>query len=282
MTSDPGSVTRRFDDGDVDLLSLLDLERVDADLFRADCVFVEQWDERIGAPASLYGGQVAAQALRAAGATVDRERVPHSLHGYFLRRGDARVPTVYKVERDRDGGSFSARRVAAVQNGEVVFTMSASFQVPDGQPVDQVERMPTVERPERLPETGLYRLVSTTGRLPAAPFGDRPAYPTRFWARVTQPLPPDPLLHACALTYLSDISTGVLPSPDRTLAPGASVDHAVWFHTGVDMNDWVLTDYVPRITGHGRGWYTGSLFDPAGTLVASVAQEALFRAVARP
>jgi acyl-CoA thioesterase-2 len=95
---------------------------------------------------------------------------------------------------------------------------------------------------------------------------------------VTLPLPASNLLHACALAYLSDMSTGILPSPDRRAGPGASIDHAVWFHRPVDMNGWTLTDFHPRLAGRGRGWYTGSVFSPDGTLVASIAQEALFRA----
>lgn len=275
--TEPHNVPRRHDDGTVDVLGLLDLERIEEDLYRANCVFVEQDDEHTGAMTSLYGGQVAAQALLAAGLTVDRARTPHSLHGYFLRRGDSRIPTVFKVARDRDGRSFSARRVVAIQNGEVIFNMSASFQVPSDQPLDQVEDMPATDAPDNLPETSLFRLFSIVCRMPPPPYGDRPEYPTRFWAKVALDLPADPLIHACALTYLSDISTGVLPSRDGRTRSSASLDHAVWFHAPVDMNGWTLSDYHPRITGHGRGWYTGSIFDASGNLVASIAQEALFR-----
>lgn len=253
------------------LLDVLDLERIEVDLFRASTVFDEKW--------ALYGGQVAAQALLAAGSTVDADRVPHSLHGYFLRKGDSRVPTVYTVSRDRDGRSFSARRVVAVQHGAVIFNMSTSFQVPSPGPVVQSLPMPDAEPPEGLPDAGLRRLFSFDARRPSQPFADRTPWPTRFWARATVELPDDPLRQACALTYLSDISTGILPAEDGSGNPSSSLDHSVWFHAPVDMMRWTLSDYQPRFAGHGRGWYTGAVFGQDGALVASIAQEALFREV---
>lgn len=268
---------RSYDDDSLDVLQLLDLEAIEQNLYRANCVFIERDDERTGQMTSLYGGQVAAQALRAAGLTVDAGRHPHSLHGYFLRPGDSRIPTVFKVYRDRDGRSYSARRVVAIQHGKVIFNMSASFQVPDNRPLDQVEPMPEVEAPDYLAEAELFRLFSMTYRMPSAPYGDRSLWPTRFWARSTAPIPADPLLQACVLAYLSDISTGVLPAADGSVQPTSSLDHAVWFHAPADMTTWVLTDYQPRVTGHGRGWYTGSIFDADGNLLASLAQETLFR-----
>ena len=251
-----------------DLPSILALEKIEENLYRTTLVFREEYP--------LYGGQVAAQALRAAGLTVDRDRHPHSLHGYFLRRGDAEVPTVLKVFRDRDGRSFSARRVVAIQHGEVIFNMSASFVAAGAGDLLQSEPMPATEPPGDLEPTSFPRLHSIEIRLPEAPF--EPArWPTRFWARATIELPDDPLAHACALAYVSDISTGVLPAPDGSAGPGASLDHAVWFHAPVDMTDWTLTDYHPRVAGRGRGWYTGSIFTADGTLVASLAQETLYR-----
>lgn len=272
----PEQGLRRYDDPSIDVLAVLDLERVEENLYRANCVFAEQSDDSTGQMTSLYGGQVAAQALRAAGLTVDLDRHPHSLHGYFLRPGDSRIPTVFTVFRDRDGRSYSARRVVAIQNGKVIFNMSASFQVPNDNAVDQVEQMPHTEGPDGLPQAPLFRLFSMDCRMPAQPFA-RALWPTRFWARASVPLPDDPLLHACVLTYLSDISTGVLPRPDGSIRPSSSLDHAVWFHAPADLSRWVLSDYQPRVTGHGRGWYTGSIFGPDGNLVASLAQETLFR-----
>ena len=142
--------------------------------------------------------------------------------------------------------------------------------------------MPATAPPQECEPGQLPRLFSVSSRFPVQPLGDRARWPTRFWSRVDPQLiaePPvtQPLLHACALTYLSDISTGVLPSPDGGFGPGASLDHAIWFHDLVDMNDWVLSDYVPRMSGRGRGWYSGSIFAQDGRLVASIAQECLFK-----
>ena len=256
-------------DSSADLLDVLDLETIEENLYRANLVFAEEH--------ALYGGQVAAQALRAAGLTVDAGRRAHSLHGYFLRKGDSQIPTVYQVFRDRDGRSFSARRVIAIQRGAVIFNMSASFHVLEDSYVSQAEPMPAAEPPEELAGTDLHRLFSIEGRFPTQPFAGRAPWPTRFWARATIGLPPDPLIHACALTYLSDIMTGVLPAEDGSARPSSSLDHALWFHDAVDMNEWTLSDYHPGVSGHGRGWYTGSVFTADGTLVASLAQETLFR-----
>jgi acyl-CoA thioesterase-2 len=252
------------------LLDLLTLEPVEHNLFRANTVFDD--------PHALYGGQVAAQALRAAGLTVEPDRHVHSLHGYFLRPGDSKKPTVLKVFRDRDGRSYSARRVVAIQSGKVIFNMSASFHLPEGGASEQTETMPDAPEPEACAEHDFIRLVSFQARVPQQPFGDRTAWPTRFWARPTVEVPAgDRLLNACVLTYLSDISTGVLIAPDQSTYPGSSLDHAVWFHRVPEIGQWVLADYRPRFTGHGRGWYTGSMFAADGTLLASLTQECLFR-----
>ena len=253
---------------DVDLRDLLSVERIEQDLFRTSTVVHEEY--------ALYGGQVAAQALMAAGATVDPARRPHSLHGYFLRPGDPLLPIVFTVYRDRDGRSFSARRVVAIQHGKVIFNMAASFHV--GQPTAsmQAEPMPEVDAPEHCPAYRIPRLCSFEGRRLPQPY-PQSAWPTRFWARASVELAADPLLQASVLTYLSDISTGILPSADGTQGPGPSVDHAVWFHDEVDLNSWVLSDYRPRFVGGGRGYYSGSAFAADGRLVASITQEALFR-----
>lgn len=268
----------------VDLLDMLDLARVDDDLFRSDVVFHDR--------NALYGGQVMAQALCAAGRTVDGGRRPHSLHAYFLRAGDSSVPTEFAVTRDRDGRSFSARRVTALQGGRAILTLSASFRAsaPDGSDgwdgsgggpaVEQEEPMPAAGRPPHPPEEfgdPSFRLHSIEARVPPQPHADRTTWPTRFWARCWTPLPDDPLVHACAMTYLSDLSTGVLPAPDGSARSGASIDHALWLHRPADLREWVLCEYHPRYSGQGRGWYTGSVFRADGALVASLAQETLFR-----
>jgi acyl-CoA thioesterase-2 len=251
------------------VLDVLRLEQIDRDLYRSTLVFAD--------PFPLYGGQVAAQALFAAGGTVSDDRLPHSLHGYFLRSGDAARPTVFHVDRDRDGRSFSARRVVAVQGGEVIFNMSASFQAPGDGPDRQVQDPSDAERPEDSASLDLPRLFSMEGRRPSQPYRE-PSWPTRFWARTTVALPPDDhLLHSCVLTYLSDIGTGLSALPDDEAAPGPSLDHAVWFHRRVRLDDWVLMDMRPVTVSGGRGWYTGSVTTADGRLAASFVQETLFR-----
>jgi acyl-CoA thioesterase-2 len=250
-----------------DLRDLLDLEPIEVNLFRANFVF--------GDPYALYGGQVAAQALRAAALTIDDGRLPHSLHGYFLRPGNASSPTVYQVFRDRDGRTFSARRVVALQRGEVIFSMSASFQNAEGGFEDQEVAMPAVPAPEQCRPYPIPRLFSYEGRQVPQPYGEVD-WPTRFWARCELAFD-DPVLDACALTYLSDISTGLARFNTAEFASSSSLDHAVWFHRPARAADWLLNDMVPHSVSAGRGWYTGSMFDSSGRLVASFAQEALFR-----
>jgi acyl-CoA thioesterase-2 len=254
--------------GDATLLDLLTLEELDRDLYRSTVLFSEEH--------ALYGGQVAAQALMAAGRTVAPDLLPHSLHGYFLRSGDPARHTIFRVDRDRDGRSFSARRVVAVQGGEVIFSMSASFHVPDEGDDHQVHPAPQVAGPDGLPGVELHRMFSMETRKPPQPYPDAPL-PTRFWARTTIPLPDSPLVHAAVLTYLSDVSTGLIVLPDAEAALGPSLDHAVWFHRDVRMDDWVLVDLVPHTVAHHRGWYTGSILTRDGVLAGSLAQEALFR-----
>jgi acyl-CoA thioesterase-2 len=250
------------------LLDLLALEPLDRDLFRATAVI----DETV----PLYGGQVAAQALHAAGQTVPEGRVPHSLHGYYLRGGNAAHPTLFRVDRDRDGRSFSARRVVAVQNGKVIFNMSTSFHTPEPGLDRQVQPAPAAGDPDRLAPMVLPRLLSMEGRVPAQPF-EVGQWPTRFWCRCALALPDDPLVHACALTYLSDILSGLSPLAQDGWHPGSSLDHAVYFHRPVRMDRWVLLDLVPRSVAGGRGWYTGTVHGVDGALAASLTQETLFR-----
>ena len=257
--------------GGATLLDLLSLEELDRDLYRSTVLFSEEH--------ALYGGQVAAQALMAAGRTVPPDRLPHSLHGYFLRSGDAARHTIFRVERDRDGRSFSARRVVAVQGGEVIFSMSASFQVPTAGADHQVHPAPDVPGPEGLPDVDLHRMFSVQTRQPPQPYADG-SLPTRFWARTTIGLPDSPLVHASVLTYLSDVSTGLIVLPDADAAMGPSIDHAVWFHREVRLDEWVLVDLVPHSVASTRGFYTGSILTQDGVLAASLTQEALFRRAA--
>jgi len=262
------------------LLDLLELERLDRNLYRAP-----------NPPGSnrpaLYGGQVAAQALRAALLTVPEDRHVHSLHGYFLRRGRVDLPVILKVDEDRDGGAFSARRVVAIQDGEVIFNLSASFHVdePGGEVQDPMpadvpgpEDAPTwaetrrdVDGPARYVDLRPVVLGAASG-----PGGHRPA--GQLWARCPVPLPDDRAIHACVLAYVSDIGTGFAKLDMPGLPPGGpSLDHAVWFHKPIRMDGWVLLDMHPLAASGGRGLYIGALYDRDGVRGASLTQECLLR-----
>ena len=184
-------------------------------------------------PAGLYGGQVAAQALRAAAATVDPDRHPHSLHGYFLSRGDASRRVLLTVYRDRDGRSYSNRRVIAVQQGKVIFNMAASFHLAEPGPDYQAHLAPDVAGPDGLPELETrFSLHGIDIRVPEQPRAGQ-QWPSRVWLRARDALA-DETLHACALTYVSDMFTGLAAVPGiAPLGPPTSIDHAVWFYRRV-------------------------------------------------
>ena len=257
--------------GDVtDLATLLELEELDRDLFRGR-------NGNHGAPRhSLYGGQVAAQALRAASLTVPPDRMPHSLHGYFLRAGRPDHPVVFAVDRDRDGGSFSARHVRAVQHGEVIFSMLASFN--DERAAATFEAQPTREAPppEEVSSPGWDDLVElrqiSTRMIGVHTVSDH------FWCRVRSPFPDDPVLHACALTYLSDNGSGFGLLDVPGVPPGGpSIDHVMWFHEPIRVDEWVLVDLRPARASGGRGTYLGTLRSLGGGLGAVIGQEVLLR-----
>ena len=254
-----------------DLLALLELEELDRDLFRAQ-----------NPPQSflphLYGGQVAAQAARAASLTVPEDRYLHSLHGYFLRPGHSDRPTILRVDRDRDGGSFSARHVNALQNGEVILSLLVSFhRERDGR--EYQETAPAaVPLPDEIPEQEIGGHNTMFDLRPVFAGPDAPRWPGlshRFWARTRGALPDDRLMHECALTYLSDMGTGFMKIPTDEPMGGPSLDHALWFHRPVRMDEWVLVDLEPVVASGSRAFYTGALYDTAGTLVASLTQEHL-------
>ena len=291
-------------------VDLLRLDEIDLNLFRGWC--------HAGAPLRAFGGQVAAQALVAAGRTVGPERLVHSLHGYFMRPGDPRRPLVYEVERLRDGHSYATRRVTAIQGGEAVFTLSASFKVPEESP-DRQRAVPLLPDPELLPDPyadwadagsdggnaagpkggGSGDYWTTTGRLTldmrtvprgSAPLPDRQAgVEEQFvWLKSASPLPgDDPLLHVCALAYLSDLtlaSTSAmhlqLPRAERkgpSTISLASLDHAMWFHRPFRADEWLLFAQRSPSAGDGRGLAQGEFYTRDGRLVASVVQEALVR-----
>ena len=270
-----------------DLIALLDLECIEADLFRGRSP--ETAMQRV------FGGQVAAQALVAAGRTVDPERPVHSLHAYFLRPGDPAVPLIYAVERARDGRSFTTRRVVARQHNTPIFVMSASFhQAEPGQ--DHQDPMPEAPEPESLPTIAALadedaqrwsvlrdQFASVDVRFPRRPGAGSHAAASRAWMRIAEPLPDDPLLHVCLLAYLSDLtllSVSLVPHRVRPFVDQvfmASLDHALWFHRRFRADEWLLYDQVsPSATG-GRGLAAGRIFARSGAHVATVMQEGLIR-----
>jgi acyl-CoA thioesterase-2 len=278
-----------------DLVDLLDLEPIEVNIFRG----TSPEEPRL----RVFGGQVAAQALTAAGRTVERGLV-HSLHAYFLRPGDIKVPILYEVDRIRDGRSFTTRRVVAIQHGEAIFNLSASFQVQE-EGIEHQLPMPEVPRPEELPT--LSERLSEAGEDLSAWF-DRP-FPIeqryveqppglggtsartphqRVWFRAAGSLPDDQLLHACVVAYASDLSLMdaiLLPHEVRWDDPsfmGASLDHCMWFHRRFRADDWLLYDQDSPAAAGSRGLARGSIFTSEGTLVVSVVQEGLVRVGRRP
>lgn len=273
------------------LLRLHELEALEVDLFRGE-------SRSIGSP-QVFGGQVLAQALLAATRTVN-ERLIHSLHAYFLRRGDVKAPIVYQVERSRDGGSFSSRRVSAIQHGEQILTMSASFQVPEPG-VEHQSTMPEVAPPESLEDHAAY-IRRITPELPpqleffldrVRPWQFRPVeakHPVVFtklpprrhvWFRLDGELPDDEVLHRALLTYVTDynlleVSTQPHGRPNLDFVM-ASVDHAIWFHRSLRVNDWLLYAVDSPSASGARGFSRGSIYSRDGRLVASTAQEGLVR-----
>lgn len=254
---------------------LLDLEELDRDLYRGINEF-----PTADRP-TLFGGQVAAQALKAAGLTVPEGRAPHSMHGYFLRTGWRARPIVFKVERDRDGKSFSARRVSALQNGEVIFDLTASFHVEEEGGEYGLAMPADVPPPDACrPEPYTFNFPSADAR-PVPPLrADRHGHQIspRVWIKTHERLPDDRLTHACALAYLSDIGTGfALVDVPRLPTGGPSLDHAVWFRTALRADEWNLLDLWPLMAGGARALYCGSIHSADGTLGAMLTQEALMR-----
>lgn len=254
----------------VDFAELMELEQIEPDLLRAKFVYDDEY--------RLYGGQVAAQALLAAGRTVNPDRLPHSLHGYFLRSGRCDVPTIFETHRDRDGRNYSARRVVARQNGEAIFTAVMSFAVPSDGAEIQCTDAPDVPAPDACEQIPVPRLFAHEWGLVEQPVPELP-FPERFWSRCTSDLGNDDLLHAAAITYMSDGTSGLARLHDESNMTGASLDHAVWFHQQVRADEWLFNTMEPVRTSHGRGLYTGAMYTEDGRLAVSLAQQALFRAI---
>ncbi len=276
------------------LLDLLDIERIEHNLYRGVSP-KDEWQR-------VFGGQVIAQALVAAQRTVQEDRFVHSLHSYFMRPGDPSVPIVYNVDRIRDGSSFTTRRVVAIQHGEAIFSLSASFQIDEPGYDHQID-MPDVPKPEEL--VGLEQLKEKF--LKAAPenvrrywererpiemcplslthyLSDKKLDPLQnIWVRTTGAVPDDRRMQAAVLAYLSDMTLldtslfahGVSIFSDRIQA--ASLDHAMWFHRDCKLDDWLLyAQDSPNAIG-ARGLTRGGLYSRDGRLIASVAQEGLIR-----
>lgn len=230
----------------------------------------------------LYGGQIIAQALRAAALTVESTFQLHSLHAYFIRQGDAAEPIRLEVDRIRNGRSFLTRRVVARQAIGAILTLAASFQVPESGADVQIEPMPSVDPPDGLRSDGWSPLIERR-------FLTADIAPARVgaWMRLTEPLGDDPVLNACALAYLSDDlpSDAVVAShPDRPPRGvverpfwNASLDHAIWFHRPLRAGEWHLHEATCRALFGGRGLAVGTVFDRAGQHVATLSQEVLIR-----
>jgi acyl-CoA thioesterase-2 len=284
-----------------DLLDLLDLEQIEVNIFRGRSP--DEHRQRV------FGGQVAGQALVAAGRTVPADRPVHSLHAYFIRPGDPTVPLVYTVDRVRDGRSFTTRRVSCIQHGKTIFTLSASFHHDEPGP-QHAMAMPEVPPPDAIPANA-ERLEQILGPLdprfermvrrnpidirvpgPLTMEAQRdPALRTasnNVWLRVDGDLPDDPLLHVCLMTYASDMSLldsvllahGLSWVDGRTI--GASLDHAMWFHRPFRADRWLLYAQESPVAHGARGLARGEVFTAGGDLVVSVVQEGLIRTRPEP
>ena len=274
-----------------ELIRLLDLEAIEVNLFRGH----HTAEKRV----RTFGGQVAGQALVAAGRTVEATKPIHSLHAYFLRPGDPASPILYQVDRIRDGKSFATRRVVAIQHGEAIFNLSASFHVEENGVEHQMPMPPSVD-PETLP-TFTERMAPYAAKLGEwysrprpidtryvgepnrnTSLGSRPPH-QQVWFRTDGDLPDDPLLHACVVAYASDMSLldsillphGLAWDDDTFMV--ASLDHAMWFHRPFRADQWLLYSQESQVSHGARGLARGEIFTSDGKLVVSVVQEGLIR-----
>ena len=276
------------------LVTLLDVEEIDTDLYRGA--------RQPGGRGRVFGGQVIGQALQAAQRSVEG-KAAHSLHAYFMRAGDEEHPIIFRVVRDFEGKSFSTRRVIALQKGQPILNMAASFQVPEEGLAHQ-DAMPDVPPPEDLKSESELRREAAD-RMPerfrelfrrrTSPIDIRPLHPRSWfepvkreprnysWFRAVAPIGDDPAMHRAVLAYASDMAlmaTSMMPHGVNWMTPGmqsASLDHALWIHEPVRADDWLLYATDSPWAGHARGMNRGSIFTRDGRLVASVAQEGLIR-----
>ena len=266
---------------------ILDLEQLEVNIYRGSVFSPES-----GFMQRTFGGHVAGQSLVSAVRTVAPEFLVHSLHGYFLRPGDAKAPTVFLVERLRDGGSFCTRRVSAVQHGKTIFSMSASFQT-DQEGINHQDAVPVAPPPYDLPGLQTFKVFDEAGfrqfeewdvrivpqeelqRLPGK------ASQQQVWFRHRDPLPDDPVLHICALAYMSDLtllgSAQVNHLDEREHLQVASLDHAMWFMRVFRADEWLLYDQSSPSACAGRALCQGKIYNQYGDMVAAVMQEGLTR-----
>ncbi|WP_326546980.1 acyl-CoA thioesterase II [Mycolicibacterium sp. ND9-15] len=266
---------------------ILDLEQLEVNIYRGT-----MWSPESGFLQRTFGGHVAGQSLVSAVRTVEREFEVHSLHGYFLRPGDATAPTVYIVERLRDGGSFATRRVNAIQHGETIFSMSASFQT-DQSGIEHQDSVPSAPPPDDLPaltdtkafdDAGFKQFEEWDVRIvPQEKLVRVPgkASQQQVWFRHKDPLPDDHVLHICALAYMSDLtllgSAQVHHADERKHLQVASLDHAMWFMRQFRADEWLLYDQSSPSASGGRSLCQGKIFNQDGEMVAAVMQEGLTR-----
>lgn len=267
---------------------ILDLEQLEVDIYRGGVFSPES-----GFLQRTFGGHVAGQSLVSAVRTVDPKFQVHSLHGYFLRPGDARAPSVYLVERIRDGGSFATRRVSAIQHGQTIFSMSASFQT-DQSGIEHQDAMPAAPAPDNIPgfttnakvfdDASFRQFDEWDVRIvPRDRLSERDgkASVQQVWFRHRDPLPDDHVLHICALAYLSDLtllgSATVTHVEERKHLMMASLDHAMWFMRPFRADEWLLYDQSSPSACGGRALTQGKLFNQYGEMVAAVMQEGLTR-----
>lgn len=267
---------------------ILDLEQLEVNIYRGGVFSPES-----GFLQRTFGGHVAGQSLVSAVRTVESKYLVHSLHGYFLRPGDARAPTIYIVERIRDGGSFCTRRVSAIQHGETIFSMSASFQT-DQSGIEHQDAMPVAPPPDDIPDFKSASKVFEDASFRQFDEWDVRIIPRdqlkkvagkasqqQVWFRHRDPLPDDHVLHICALAYMSDLtllgSAQVNHSEERRHLMVASLDHAMWFMRPFRADEWLLYDQSSPSACGGRALTQGKIYNRYGDLVAAVMQEGLTR-----
>ena len=266
---------------------ILDLEQLEVNIYRG-----RLFSAGSGMWQRTFGGHVAGQSLVSAVRTVDPRYLVHSLHGYFPRPGDAQAPTIFLVERIRDGGSFCTRRVNAIQHGETIFSMSASFQT-DQSGIEHQDAMPTAPPPDDLPALTSMKAFDDAGFRQFAEWDVRlvpqeqihrlpgKASQQQVWFRHREPLPDDGVLHICALAYMSDLtllgSAQVNHLAERPYLQVASLDHAMWFMRSFRADEWLLYDQSSPSACGGRSLTQGKIFNHYGGMVAAVMQEGLTR-----